>query len=113
MSEFRTRVSEAMKAGKIKADGHSLFGPEFYAPFFTEEELKKARLVQTHKSDGTHKGSIFDADGSIIPELMAVYNLDFLYWVADRIGVTKRTQAMGRGFQAQELYGFITEALAV
>jgi hypothetical protein len=112
MQEFQVRVSEAMQAGKIQADGHTLFSPEFYAPFFSAEELKAARLIQTHTSDGTPKGTIFGSDGSVIERLEAVYNLDFLYWVAGSVGVDKYPRSMGRGSQAQELVGFIAEALA-
>lgn len=108
--EFRQRVIEALKNGTIEGDGHTLYSPEKYAPFFTEAELEEAGLIQTHKSDGTGKGSIFAPDGSLIPELKAVYNLDFLYWVAGKVGVTQSVRAMGRGSQAQELVGYIYDA---
>lgn len=111
-SDFITRVREAKEAGIIIGDGHGLYSPEFYAPHFSEEELSKARLVQTHKSDGTHKGSIYGPDGSVIEEMKAVYNLSFLYWVARKVGVTESVQANGRGSQAQELVRYITDALA-
>ena len=87
-SDFIARVREAREAGIIIGDGHGLYSPEFYAPHFSEEELKKARLIETHKSDGTHKGSIFAPDGSVIKEMKAVYNLNFLYWVARKVDVT-------------------------
>jgi hypothetical protein len=51
-------------------------------------------------------------DGSFIQELEAVYNLDFLYWVSEELGVTENTSAIGRGSQAQQLVGFISKALA-
>ena len=111
-SDFIARVREAREAGIIIGDGHGLYSPEFYAPHFSEEELKKARLIETHKSDGTHKGSIFAPDGSVIKEMKAVYNLNFLYWVARKVGVTEYVRANGRGSQAQELVGYITDALA-
>ena len=111
MSEFRTRVSEALEAGVIEGDGHTLFSPEHYAPHFSKEELEEAGLIEVHESDGTPKGTIFASDGTIIEKLEAVYNLDFLYWVASRVGVTEQTRSMGRGSQAQELVGFISKAL--
>lgn len=107
MDEFRQRVVEALKNGTIEGDGHTLYSPERYAPYFTEAELAEAGLIQTHKSDGTGKGSIFAPDGSLVPELKAVYNLSFLYWVARKVGVTESVQAIGRGSQAQELVGYI------
>lgn len=111
-TEFSARVSEALKAGVIHADGHTLFRPEFYAPHFSEAELDEAGLIQTHKSDGSYKGSIWAEDGSLVQELKAVYNLDFLGWVARQVGVTDYPQAIGRGFMAQEWVGFIRKALA-
>lgn len=112
-SDFRTRVAEALTAGVITGDGHTLFSPDYYAPYFTAEELNEAGLIETHESDGTHKGSIFAADGSLIERLEAVYNLEFLYWVARAIGAKSYTQSSGRGSQARELIGFIRAELAL
>lgn len=109
--EFRQRVIEALKDGTIEGDGHTLYSPERYAPFFSEAELEEAGLIETHKSDGTAKGSIFAPDGSLIPELKAVYNLEFLYWLARKVGVTQSVRSMGRGSQAQELVGYIHDAV--
>jgi hypothetical protein len=106
------RAKEALDAGVIIGDGHTLFAPEYYEPHFTKDELIKACLIEKHKSDGTHKGTIFAPDGSIVEELEAVYNLHFLYWLAEQIGVTEYVRANGRGSQAQELVGYIREALA-
>lgn len=107
MSDFNTRVIEALKNGTIEGDGHTLYSPEKYAPYFTEAELEEAGLIETHKSDGTPKGTITAPDGSVIPELKAVYNLHFLYWVAGKVGVTESVRSMGRGSQAQELVNYI------
>jgi len=109
MDEFRQRVVEALKNGTIEGDGHTLYSPEFYAPYFTEAELGEAGLIQTYKSDGTGKGSIFAPDGSFVEETTAVYNLSFLYWVASKVGVTESVRANGRGSQARELVGFISD----
>jgi len=111
--EFRQRVIEALKDTTIHGDGHTLYSPEFYAPHFSEAELAEAGLIQTHKSDGTHKGSIFAPDGSLVSELKAVYNLEFLYWLARKVGVTESVRANGRGSQARELVGYISNALSV
>lgn len=108
---FISKVQEALKDNIIIGDGHTLFAPEFYAPHFTAEEL--AHLIHKHQSDGASwKSTIFDENGNVIPELEAIYNLDFLYWLAGQLGVTKNTTAMGRGSQAQQLVGFIREAIA-
>lgn len=104
-----------MEAGIIIGDGHSLFAPEFYAPYFTAEELAKANLIQTVKSDGSLKGSIYDRKtGQPLDSLEGVvYNLSFLYWVTRQIGDTRWPRAEGRGSQASELVGFISETLAL
>jgi len=108
---FINKVQEALEAGVIIADGHTLFAPEFYEPFFTATEL--GHLIRKHQSDGeSWKSTIFDENGEVIPELEAIYNLDFLYWLASKLGVTKHTTAMGRGSQAEQLKGFIREAIA-
>ena len=112
-SLIKEKAREALDAGVIIGDGHTLFAPEYYAPYFTASDLAKAKLITKHKSDGSHKGSIYANDGSIIQELEAVYNLSFLYWLARNIGVTQSVQANGRGSQASELVGYIREALAV
>lgn len=111
-ADFRARVTEALATGVIIGDGHSLYSPDYYAPHFTADELRKARLVRKHESDGSPKGSIFGEDGSVIAEIEAVYNLDFLAWVASMLGVTKYARCEGRGSRAQEYVGFIREALA-
>ena len=111
MNITKEKVREAIEANIIIGDGHTLFMPEYYAPHFTLSELTEAGLVQTHESDGSHKGTIFADDGSVIPELKAVYNLEFLYWLANQIGANTDTRSMGRGSQAQELVGNIHEAL--
>jgi len=110
-AEFIARVQAAMLAGIIIGDGHTLFSPEFYAPFFTEEELAKAGLLRTHKSDGTYKGSIHTADG-VVAELKAVYNLSFLEWVGHKVGATEYPWAEGRGFRAQQWVDIIRKTIA-
>lgn len=110
--EFRARVNEAFEAGIIIGDGHTLFAPEHYAPHFTAEELYEAGLIRNHRSDGSPKGSIFAADGSVIEVVKAVYNLDFLYWLAYGVSDEVNITAMGRGSQAQQLVDCIAKALS-
>lgn len=113
MNNFNIKVKNALDAGIIIGDGHSLYAPEFYEPFFTADELFEARLIQTHKSDGSHKGSIYDDNGAIIDEVQGVYNLNFLYWVSGQLGIEETPRANGRGSQAQELVRFIINKLEV
>lgn len=113
-SDFRSRVESALNAGIIIGDGHSLFAPEFYAPYFTVEELAKADLIKTVKSDGTLKGTIFDRKTGQPVDVLegVVYNLLFLGWVARTLGVTRYAESAGRGSAACEYVGFIKDALA-
>lgn len=112
MNDITARATEAMNNGKIVGDGHSLFSPDFYAPFFSAEELDKAGLIRTHESDGSHKGSIYDNEGNIVEEMTAVYNLNFLYWLVGKLGITDyRNDFFGRGSQAQELASVIRKHL--
>ena len=111
MTTLIEKTKQALEANIIIGDGHTLFAPEFYAPYFTAEEL--GGLIQSHKSDeGSWKSTIYDDNGKVIPELVAVYNLDFLYWLANNLGVTKYPTAIGRGSQAQQLVGYIKELIA-
>ena len=48
---FINKVQEALKAGVIIGDGHTLFAPEFYEPYFTATEL--AHLIHKHESHGS------------------------------------------------------------
>lgn len=111
-TEFRTRVAAALADGTITDDGHSLFSPEHYSPHFTAEELGKAGIIRKHKSDGSIKGTIFGADGSVIESVEAISNLSFLYWVCLSLGDHRVPKASGRGSQAWELVSFIRETLA-
>jgi hypothetical protein len=108
-ADFKDRVRQALDAKVVIGDGHTLFSPEFYAPYFTLDEI--GHLITKHKSDGTGKGSIFAPDGSVVDELEAIYNLEFLYWLARHMGITTSVWREGRGSQAQELVGYILEEL--
>lgn len=100
-----TKVNEALVAGKICADGHTIFSPAFYAPFFSEDELRAAGLVRNFKSDlSDHKGTIFGNDGIVREELKdSVYNLDFLHWLHQQLDIDEPVTMYGRGSQAQQI----------
>lgn len=102
-TDFKDRVRAALLAGIIEGDGHTLFAPEHYAPHFSNEELAEAGLIQKHKSNfNSPKSTIFGSDGQPLKTLEAVYNLDFLYWVARKVGA-KGSDSNGRGSQAHDL----------
>lgn len=109
-SEFINRVREALANSVIIGDGHTIFKPEFYSPYFTETELDEANLIQVFESDkSNYKATIFGDNGEIIESLKGVYNLSFLEWVCGRVGVTKQSQMEGRGSRASDYVKFINE----
>ena len=107
------RTKDAIADGKIIGDGHTIFNPSFYAPHFSEDELRKAKLIHTYKSDtSSHKSTIFSKDGKPMEKLEGVYNLVFLYWLCGALGIDSNNDYNGRGSQAQELVRRIGGALA-
>ena len=113
MTTIRQRTKDALADGTITGDGHTIFRPEFYAPHFTEDELRTAQLIQTLESDFSNpKSTIFDNDGNPVEKMDGVYNLNFLYWVAGINGVSNIRECFGRGSQAQAIVEAIQEALA-
>jgi hypothetical protein len=107
------RTKDAIADGKIIGDGHTIFNPSFYAPHFSEDELRKAKLIHTYKSDTTnHKSTIFGKDGKPMEKLKGVYNLTFLYWLCGQLGVDSNNDFNGRGSQADALARRIRKALA-
>jgi len=104
MTDLLQRTSNALADGKVIGDGHTIFLPEFYAPHFTEDELRKARLIQTLESDYSNpKSTIFDANGNPVDKMEGVYNLSFLYWLCGALGIDSNNDYNGRGSQASEL----------
>ena len=108
------RTKDALADGKVIGDGHTIFSPEFYAPYFSEDELRKANLIQTLESDfSSGKSTIFDPNtGEPVESVNGVYNLSFLYWLANELGVSGYRECFGRGSQAQVIVQAIAEALA-
>jgi len=101
----KDQIRKGIETEVIVGDGHTLFRPEHYASLVSEESLRKARLVTTHKSDlSSPKSTIFDNNGNVVKELTAVYNLSFLYWLASQVGVEHDGGSYnGRGSQAQAI----------
>ena len=95
-------VKAALEDDTIVGDGHSIYYESKYGPHFDVTDL-----VVEHKSDMTsHKGTIFDnTTGEPMESLKGVYNLTFLHWLCDEIGLTWRDYGSygGRGFQAQAM----------
>ena len=59
-------------------------------------------MTTTHRSDGTHKGTLFVAGGRAVATLRGVCGLDALRLLADARGVAYRA-CFGRGSQARAI----------
>ena len=94
----------------LRGDGHGMYDPAFLSDLNVPDELIK-QVTTVHKSDGTYKGSIFDHDGNLVPEMRAVYSLHLYRKISRDMGLPG-SSAMGRGFEAQELHEKIKAALS-
>lgn len=114
MTTIAQKTKNALADGKIIGDGHTIFKPDFYAPHFTEEELREEGLIQVLESDFTNgKSTIYSSEtGEPIPSLEGVYNLSFLYWIAMKNGVSGFQECFGRGSQAEVIVQAIRKTFA-
>lgn len=105
------RTKSALADGTVTPDGHTIFKPEFYASHFTPDELDKLTVI--YKSDfSSGKSTIFDTEtGEPVESLRGIYNLDFLMWLAEALGVGEYRTTFGRGSQAQVIVQAIQEFL--
>lgn len=110
-SALYEKTREALKGGKVIGDGHTIFGPNFYAPYFTEEELREAGLIRRYSSDTSNAKSTIFRDGEVVDYVDGVYNLTFLTWLAAELGVTEYRECFGRGSQAQVIVSAIMEVM--
>ena len=93
-------VRDALKDEIIFGSGHDIMVEDFYDKYFDV-----SHLVQTFKSDFSSLKSTLFVDGEPVEELKGIYNLSFLYWLAQQIGLTSDDFGSygGRGFQAQAI----------
>lgn len=111
-TDFISKVKQAIEGGVIVGDGHSIYSPEFYAPYFSEAELNEAGLITEHESDESdYKSTLFDSNGKKVAGIKGVYNLYFLEWLNGKLGTGKWSNKFGRGSQASDYVGFIYEAV--
>jgi hypothetical protein len=99
----REHIKKAIDDGVIIGDGHSLVDPSHYVGFDVE------KLTVTHKSDFSNGKSTIYTNGIPVEELVAVYNLDFLYNIVRQLGLNCDTSYFGRGSQAREYYSKLEE----
>ena len=113
MTTITERTKEALANGKIVGDGHTIFDPVFYAPYFSEDELRQAGLIEEYHSDySSGKSTIFDPDtGEAVESVKGVYNLTFLYWLASQNNVVDYRECFGRGSQARAIVEALKGAL--
>jgi hypothetical protein len=91
---------EVILRAASQCDGHTIFKPEAFTDAGLPPEITQL-FTRNYKSDGSPKGTIF-AKGQPVKELAGVYGLDLLRFIASALGVEYR-QAMGRGFEAQNI----------
>ena len=91
---------EVILRAAARCDGHTIFKPEAFTDAGLPAEVTQL-FTRTYKSDGSPKGTIF-VKGQPVKTLAGVYGLDLLRFIASALGVEYR-QAMGRGFEAQNI----------
>jgi hypothetical protein len=97
---------------EVGGDGHGIYAPEkFLKMGFDQEFVERYSFV--HESDGSLKGSIYDDNLRVLPEVKGVYALDFIDGIADDVGAdkTEANRKMGRGFRAQCLVMAIRKSI--
>ena len=91
---------EVILQAASRCDGHTILKPEAFTDVGLPPEITLL-FTRTYKSDGSPKGTIF-VKGQPVKTLAGVYGLDLLRFIASALGVEYR-QAMGRGFEAQNI----------
>lgn len=109
-------ISQGPKNALIFGSGHDLFSMKDYLSWgsvigLTEKDI--SHLEMTHRSDGSHKGSIF-INGELVTEMTAIDNKDMLMWMANTIqaDISSANSIMGRGTWARAVNGMIYQKLA-
>jgi len=99
MTLTKEKIKQAIDDKIIVGNGHAILAPEHYEGFDVKH------LIRKHKSDfSAGKTTLYDEDGIPLEDCDGVYNLDFLYYICDELNLSVQ-QFIGRGFQAQELFG--------
>lgn len=94
-------------------DGHSIIRAEALVEWGFDFEFV-AKHAFNHQSGEHYKEMLFDTKtGKKMDAIYGVYTLDFAYAIAKDVGadMTNARSKMGRGFQAQALYGAIKTAI--
>ena len=99
---------------ELEGDGHTIFSSEHYLAMGLPKEFI-SRLVRTHTSDGSPKGSLsLRGDGfNPIPAVTGVYNLTLLRAIAWTISANTADarKCLGRGSEARALVKAILEVV--
>jgi hypothetical protein len=103
--QLEKTVRDALAFGKIIGDGHTIFAPSFYEPFFSKDFLKDAGLIRNYNSDlSDFKKTITNTEGIVVEQLKdSVYNLDFLHWLHSQLGISEPVTMYGRGSQTRQI----------
>lgn len=100
--------------GICGGDGWGVYSPDTFKAAGVNERWIDMR-TWVHRSDGSYKGSMWDADGNMVAEQKGVNSEWLLVATAEMLGLTGNwTWQQGRGFRAQSatkaLYEWMVEA---
>lgn len=92
---------------KTDADGHSILDTECFIKElgFNLKQIKP--VIKKHTSNLSYFKQTIYLEGKIIPEIIGVDCLDFLYWFATKLGISTHNSFRGRGVQAR----FLTQSI--
>ncbi len=100
-------IKNAIENGIIYPDGHSIINPEHYEGFDVTE------ITEVHHSDfSSPTTTIWGHDGEPKESMEGVYNLTFLYWVANQTEMEAEGSLMpygGRGSNARHIVKQLVE----
>lgn len=90
--------------------GHGLFKPEIYYNLGFPIEFVD-QFIKDFESDDSYVGTIFTKGERREVLTGVVYNLDFLYGIADELEIRYNSEGVGRRSQAEDLVQLIKEKL--
>ena len=104
MTYSKEKIKDAIENGIIYGGGHGIIHPDHYEGFDVTE------ITTVHYSDfSSPTTTIWGHDGEPKESMEGVYNLTFLYWVAQKAGVEAETPYGGRGSNARHIVKKLVE----
>lgn len=111
MKTWKNLIIEALTRDfSLEADGHRVNKPEYYYQLGFPIEFVD-QFIKDIQSDGSIKGTIFTDGKPREITSRVIHNLDFLYGIANELGITYNSDGGGRGWQARDLVKLIKEKI--